>query len=445
MKVVIYVFVCFIFLEAKELFLPKHIYIYMHVKNPFYYQAIGEQFIAKEKEKFFEGSLDTQLKASYDNKNYPTTDGIYENVELWKPTENGIEFSLGYRRAEGVQEYNNIQTGQEGEIISSIKIPLFSVINDISKNKVDIQNAKLTTEQLEFEGKFNLLKLHFNITKIYYQLLLQRQISQTYKELLDKAKKTKKFISKRIEQGQIAEIAGIEVQKLIINREQQYLEAMNEFTLVKNIFLQYLGITETTFDKKYKIPLIKMKNKSLPTLKRAIGLAIEKRPDLKMIDTEMAKLSVRQEYNEFQKYPQLDMQFSGTYDPIFKEGYKVSFNFNFPLEQRRYSGMHESLQKENLMLQSKKIKSIREIETNIMNLYQKIKIKKQTISLSKQELSLAKRLEDVEVKKIYEGVSNLIFLNQREMGTLIAQQKVLRSYYDLKVYILEVDYFLGTL
>ena len=436
---------CVFFVNAQEVFLPKHIYTYMHEKNPFYYQAIGEQFIAKEKEQFFEGSLDTQLKASYENKNYPTTEGTYENVELWKPTENGIEFSLGYRRAAGVQEYNNIQTGQNGEIISSIKIPLFSVLNDISKNKIDIQNAKLTTEQLEFKGKFNLLKLHFNVTKIYYQLLLQGQIQQTYKELLDKAKKTEVFISKKIKQGQVAEIAGIEAQKLIINREQQYLQAKNDFRLVKNVFLQYLGISENIFDKRYKVPFLKMKNKSLPSLQRAIGIAIEKRPDLKMIDTEMAKLSIRQEYNDFQRYPQLDMQFSGTYDPIFKEGYKVSFNFNFPLEQRRYSGMNEALQKENLMIQSEKIKSMREIETNIMNLYQKIKTKKQTITLSKQELSLAKRLEEAEEKKIYEGVSNLIFLNQREMGTLMAQQKVLRSYYDLKVYVLEVDYFLGKL
>jgi len=330
-------------------------------------------------------------------------------------------------------------------MLSSIKIPLFSVLNDISKNKVDIQNAKLTTEQLEFKGKFNLLKLHFNVTKIYYQLLLQKQIEKTYKDLRDKAKKTKAFISKQVAEGELAQIATIEAEGLVIHREQQYLEAKNDFMLVKNVFLQYLGISETFFDGKYKIPLLKTKNKALLSLKSAMSLAVEKRPDLKMIDSEMEKLSLKQGYNDFTQYPKLDMQFSGAYDPINKEGYKVSINFNFPLEQRRYSGMHESLQKENLLLQSEKLKCIRELETNIMNLYQKIKTKKQTIGLSKQELSLAKRLEEVEGKKIHEGVSNLLFLNQREMGTLKVEQKVLRNYYDLKVYFLEVNYFLGTL
>ena len=445
MKIVLYAVLCFSFLGAKELFLPKHIYTYMHEKNPFYYQAIGEQFVAKEKEQFFEGSLDTQLRANYDNKKYPITEGRYENVELWKPLENGIEFAVGYRKAEGTQEYNNIVTGKDGEILSSIKIPLFSVLNDISQNKVDIQNAKLTTEQLEFKGKFNLLKLHFNVSKIYYQLLLQKQIEQSYKALLQKAKKTKVFISKKVKEGELAEIASIEAEGLVIHREQQYLEAQNDLKLVKNIFLQYLGISEGFFDKNYSIPLLGMKNKSLPSLKNAMIMAIDKRPDLKMIDTEIEKLLMKKEYNDFTKYPKLDMQFSGAYDPINKEGYKVSINFNFPLEQRRYGGMHEVLQKENLLLQSEKVKYIRELETSLMNLYQKIQTKKRTIGLSKKELSLAKRLEEVEEKKIHEGVSTLIFLNQREMGTLKVEQKVLRNYYDLKVYLLEVDYFLGRL
>lgn len=443
MKVVSLFFVCLFFLEGKEVFLPQHIHQYLNKKNPFYYQAIGEQYIAKGRELFSEGSLDTQLNASYDNKNYPTTSGTYEEVELLKPIENGIEFSVGYRKAEGLQEFNNIQTGQNGEIISSIKVPLLSVLYDISKNKVDIQSARLGTVQSEYQSKYNLLNLYFNITKIYYQVLLQNQLKDTQKRLLHKAKKTHSFIAKQVQAGQLPSVADIEIRQLILGREQQYIYEKNNFNMVQNIFLQYLGVEKKDFSKMYKLPMLGMKKNMLLDMNEAIRLAIENRPDLKVIDVELEKLALKKEYNNLEQYPKFDMKFSGVYDPINKEGYKVSLNFNFPLERRKYSGMDEVLQKKNLMIQNQKLKSIRELETSILNIYQKIKTKKMTIKLLKKELLLVKKLESVEIKKLHEGIGNLMFLNQREIVTLKVEQKLLKEYYELATYFLEVNYLLG--
>jgi len=445
MKILILLLVSIFLVNAKEVFIPKYIYKYLNEKNPFYYQEIGKQYIAKGRETFAKGSLDTQLNIYQDHKHYPTTTGAYQTVEIFKPIENGLEFSMAYRRAEGTQEFNNIKTGNNGEIISSMKVPLLEVLNDISKNKVNIKSAKLGTEQSEYQSKYNLLNLYFNITKIYYQMLLQKQLAQTQKELIHKAKKTHAFISKQVEVGELPTVANIEIEQLILNREQQYIYEKNNFDMLQNIFLQYLGIDKISFDKMYRLPILEMKKNELPILSEAINLAISNRPDLKIIDVELEKLALEKKYNDLGKYPKLDMKLSSVYDPIHKEGYKVSINLNFPFEQRKYSGTDEVLQKKDLMVQSKKLKFLRELETDILNLYQKIKTKKIGIKLLKNELLLVQKLEWVERRKLYEGLGTLMFLNQREIATLKVEQKLLKDYYELETYFLSLNYLLGKL
>lgn len=445
MKIFIAFMLCAGVLYAKELFLPKHIYQYLNHDNPFYYQAIGEQYIAKGKERMSKGVLDTQLNAQYDDKRYPLTTGVYEEVSLLKSFENGIEFSAGYRKAKGTQEYNNIKTGKDGEIISSIKIPLLSVLNDISKNRVTIQTAQINTLQSEHKAQLNLLKLYFNVSKIYYQILLQKALVSTQKELLLKANKTKSFILKQIKTGSLPTISKIEIEQIITQREQYKKYEENQLEIVINIFLQYLGMDKREFRKRFSLPSINVKTRRLPKVDTALEMTIHNRPDLKIIDSEIEKLALKKEYNELGKYPKFDVKFSGVHDSIDKEGYKVSLNFNFPLERSQYKGMDEVLQKENLMKKSERLKVARELKTNILNVYQKIKNKKEVMKLSKKELRLMHKLESIEVKKLYEGVGNLIFLNQREISTLKVEQKLLKDYYDFQVYYLEFKYLIGKL
>lgn len=445
MKILLGVLLAASILYPQKILLPKHIYQYLHKDNPFYYQAIGEQYVTKGREDFYKGALDTQINAKYDDKSYPKTSGTYKEVGFLKPLENGIELSMIYRQATGKQEYNNIITGEDGEYLSSIKIPLYSVLYNISKNKVDIQTARISTIEAGYKSDLNLLNLYFNITKIYYQLLLQKQLVHTQEALLDKAKKTRGFIEKQVEAGNLARVMQIEIEQMIIQREQKNIYARNDFKMIKNIFLQYLGIKIHTFNKRYRLPLLKIKNRSLPNPYRALHMAIKNRPDLKIIDFQIEKIALNKSYNDLQKYPKLDMKISGLYDPINQEGYKVSLNFHLPIGRRKYSGMNEVLQKQNLMKESQKLKAIKELETSILNVYQKIKTKKEAISLSKKELILVHKLESVEMKKIHEGIGNLIFLNQREIAVLKVEQKILKDYYDLESYFLEVDYLLGKL
>jgi len=167
------------------------------------------------------------------------------------------------------------------------------------------------------------------------------------------------------------------------------------------------------------------------------------RPELKRIDYEIKKLKLQQKYNHLLKYPKLDLKLYGAYDLKYKEGYKVSIDFNFPFERRRYKGQDEALRKQILLLHSLKHKLLREIATKIQNLLQEINLKQEVIKFSLEELGLVEKLEKVEKRKYKEGLSNLMLINQREIKTLQAKQKLLRYYYELKLLEVFLDYELG--
>ncbi|HIE34889.1 MAG TPA: TolC family protein [Campylobacterales bacterium] len=442
-RVVAIVTLFFVSLCAKEVFLRKHIFLYLNEKNPFYYNAIGKEAISQAKERFYEGAFDTQFSVKYDDKKYPVSKGEFKQIGLSKSVENGMEFSFAYRNAQGVQEYNNIKTSVDGEILSSIKIPILSAIKNISKNRVDLESAKLNTKKLHQNSRYNLLTLYLQISKAYYELLFQKDILQTEDELLKKAKMNFDFISKEVAVGRLPKIALLEIQSQIIDRQQRQLNAYNAFIQAKNIFLQYLGVSSSQFDNLYDLPHLPRKIVDTISFEDAKEIAIANRPELKRINYEIEKVKLQQEYNHLSKYPKLDLKLYGVYDLKYKEGYKVSIDFNFPFERRRYKGQDEALRKQILLLHSLKHKFLREVVTKIKNLLQKISVKKDAIKLSFEELKLVEKLEKVESRKYKEGMSHLMSINQREIKTIQTKQKLLRYHYELKLLEISLDYELG--
>ncbi len=430
-------------IQAKEVFYKKDILLYFNEKNPFYYNAVGKEYISKEEETFYQGAFDTQLNMKYDDKRYPVTEGEYQQVNLVKPLENGMELTFGYRNAQGVQEYNNIKTGPKGEMLTGIKVPLFSAIHNISKKQVDLKTSKLNTRRAAEGSRLNLLSLYLRMSAVYYQMLFQKAVLGAEEELLERAKKNYRFVAKQVETGNLAQIALMDIESQVIDRKERRLNALNAFRQVKNIFLQYLNIDETQFDNRYTLPLLPQNLPRTVSLMQAQRIAIENRPELKEIRVEMEKVHLKKEYNALAQYPNLDFNLQGVYDLEYQEGYKVSIDFSYPLERRRYKGREEALRKEILLLDSSKQKILNQTKTKIKNILEKIKIKKEAIMLLRRELSLVEQLTDMETKKYQQGSSHLMFVNQREMKTLHTKQKLYKAYYDLKIMGMELEYELG--
>lgn len=432
---------------SKTLFLQETIQKYLSDKNPYYYASIAKETISRENEKVYQSAFDTQFNIQYDNKRYPTTQGEYQQVDMTKIIGNGMEFSVAYRNAQGTQEYNNIKTGEEGELYTSIKIPVLSLLNNTSQNELDYKVAQLKTKELTQTSRKNILSLYFKSSKIYLKLLLYKSIYQTEQGLLDKAKLNYDFVSKEVKSGKLAQIALIDVKSQIINRKQRLLSSKNKYQNSKNTFLKYLNIQEKTFDTQYTLPSIKvekMSNKS--PYKEAHEIAIKNRPEFQRIDYQLDKLDLQSRYNDISKYPKFNMKLDRVYDLEYKENaYKIAMEFNSPLERSNYKGKNEAYKKEMALLKNTQLTIKNDIQTNIRNIIQQISLQKKNIKLADEEIDLVKQLERTERRRYQEGLGSLLFVNQREILTLQAKQKLLYYYFKLQFLHLQLKYERGTL
>ncbi|MDQ7069003.1 MAG: TolC family protein [Sulfurimonas sp.] len=434
-------------LFAKTLFTQETILEYLNENNPYYYATMAQERVAKESQRIYSAAFDTQLNLKYDKKEYPTTVGEYQQLDLTKSIGNGMEFSAAYRNAQDTQEYNNIKTGKDGELFTSIKIPILSLINNTSKNQLDFNVAKLQTKTLTQTSRKNLLALYLVSSKAYFELLLYKDIYKTEEALLQKAQQNYQFVLKEVQSGKLANIALMDVKSQIINRKQRLITAKNQYQSTKNNFLKYLNISEEKFNELYTLSSIK---KEL-LFEDELGLEIKEkillnRPEFQELEYKLDRVNLQSEYNSIRKYPKLDFKLYGVYDLAYeKEGYKISMEFNFPLERTDYSAKNETYKKEVILLKNSKETIKNDIRTNIRTIKQKLTLQKSNIELAKEEIELVGQLEIAEKRRYQEGMSSLLFINQREMLTLQAKQKLLRYHFTMQLLNLQLRYELGTL
>lgn len=428
---------------SKEIFTVDHMKHYLTKENPYIYTAVGQQYIDAARIQSAEGGFDTQLSVAYDQKEYPVSTGEFSDISLSKPTENGTEFIVGYRKAEGVQEYNNIKTGSEGELRLGVKVPVFSLLNDMNERKYTLDSAKINATRSAFESQNNLRNLYTHIVTSYYQLLYYSEVLKLEKRLLDKATKRNRFIEQRVSSGDLADVAILESKQQIINREQRVLTTKNRYTQALQIFLKYLNLPQKEFEMRYVLPALKTLKKEKTVFHNAISQALNRRPDLKALESQRTKLDLDTAYNSVSAYPKLNLFAYGVHDIQYGEGIKVGLQFDIPLERRSYKGKMIEIQKGMSQIEEEKNRLLLELKTALTNLMYALDIVNQNIELGKKETKIVESLEEAENKKYEVGSSDLFQVNQREIRTLEVKKKQLEYYLNALVIQQEIKKEMG--
>mgnify|MGYP005664119395 CR=1 FL=1 len=413
-------------LGAQEIFTKEHILKYFDLENPFVYTALGKKYIYKEREKYQLGNFDTNLALKYEKKEYPVSDGKLFATSIEKPIENGMEFSLAYRKAEGVQEFNNIKTGDDGEVLLGVKVPVFSMTHDISRRKLDLGSARLDTTRIDYQAKDNIRLLYFDTVAAYYKLLYFKENLQLVKELLHNARERENIIAKRVKAGSIATISTLEAKQQIINRKQQLLSIQNSYQNALENFAKYLNLSTDEFLRCYRLPSILDVKESYIETYPSIEQALENRPDLKVFYYDKKKLELQGEFTSISKYPNLNVGLYGVQDFENENGFKITLGMDFPIERRKYQGKSLEIIKSIKNIDKKKEKKIISIKTELNTINNSIKTLKDNINNANLEVGLVKELEDAENKKYNMGLSNLFMVNQREVYTLGVKKKFLK-------------------
>ncbi|GIT97418.1 TolC family protein [Sulfurovum sp. TSL1] len=439
----IYLCMCSYDAFSKEIFTVEHMKHYLTEENPYIYTAVGQQYIDAARIGSAQGGFDTKLSVAYDKKEYPISTGEFSDISLSKPTENGTEFIVGYRKAEGVQEYNNIKTGSEGELRLGVKVPVFSVLNDMNERKYTLDSARINATRSAFESQNNLRNLYTHIVTSYYQLLYYSEVLKLEKSLLHKATKRNRFIEKRVRTGDLSDIAILESKQQIINREQRVLRTKNSYTQALQTFLKYLNLSKKEFDLRYVLPPLKMLKKEKIIFHNVISQALKQRPDLKALESQQSKLDLDTAYNSVSAYPELNLFAYGVHDIHYGEGIKVGLQFDIPLERRSYKGKMIEIQKGMNQLEEEKNRLLLDLKTNLSNLMYALDIVNQNIELGDKETKIVESLEEAENKKYEVGSSDLFQINQREIRTLEVKKKQLEYHLNALVIQQEIKKEMG--
>ena len=413
---------------SKEIFTVEYIERYLTEKNPYIYSAIGQQYIDTARIQTAQGDLDTRLYGAYDKKEYPVSTGEFSDIFLSKPTESGTEFIAGYRKAEGIQEYNNIKTGNEGEFRVGVKVPVFSLLNEMSERKYKIDSAKINATKSTFYAQNNLRNLYAQIMLSYYELLYYHELVKLEKGLYAKAKKRNTFIEQKVKLGDLAPIELLESDQQIISREQRVIRTKRSYTQALQTFLKYMNIRQKEFDRKYALPTLKMLKKEKIIFENAMRKAIESRQDLKALEYQKTKLDLDTAYNNLEKYPKLNLFAYGVHDIEYGDGVKVGLQFEMPLERRKYQGKRAEIKRSVIQLEEEKNRLILELKANLSNLIYSLDAINQNIELGRKETKIVESLENMENKKYEVGSSDLFQVNQREILTLEVKRKQLEYY-----------------
>jgi outer membrane protein TolC len=424
----IYIFLFSQYASCKEIFTVEHIKHYLTEKNPYIYGAVGQQYIDTARIQTAQGGFDTRLYAEYDKKDYPVSTGEFSDIFLSKPIENGTELIAGYRKAEGIQEYNNIKTGSEGELRIGVKVPVFSLFNEMNERKYNLDSAQINATKSTFESENNLRNLYAHIVVSYYQLLYYNELVNLEKRLFQKAKKRNDFIKKRVHSGDLSDIALLESKQQMISREQRVLRTKSSYIQALQIFLKYMNIPQKEFDLKYELPSLKRLKKEKIILQNMINKALKSRPDLKALEYKKTKLDLDSAYNTLSKYPKLNLFAYGVHDIKYGDGIKVGLQFDIPLERRKYKGKKIEIKKTITQLEEEKNRLLLELKTNLSNLMYSLNIIKQNIDLGYKETKIVESLEEIENKKYEVGSSDLFQVNQREIRTLEVKRRQLEYY-----------------
>jgi len=413
-------------LHATEEFTLVSMKKYLTKENPYVYSALANKYITQEKLTYVQGAYDTKIVAKYDEKDYPYTDGSYYGASLVKPTESGIDFSAGYRYAEGTQEYNNIKTGKNGEFIAGAKIPLISLLNQIDERRLKLGLTQMNLINSEYEYKEAMRSFYFRVMSEYYTLLYNKSLLQISKDMLQKIEKREEFLKANVEKGNLAEIALLEAKQQVIHLKQEYIATQRAYENIFIEFLKYLNISKEKFDALYHLPLLPEVNQESFNLEEALTQAMKCRGDFKILSTEIEKLLLQNKSNERKKYPVVDLGLYGVYDANEQSGFKVALNMSFPIEQNEYDGKNAEIKESIKLINTKR--DIRELElkADLQSIINSLNTVSKNIQNAKEESQLLAALESAERRKYELGSSTLFLLNQREMLTMQTQKKVLQ-------------------
>lgn len=397
------------------------------------------------------GQFDPSLEATMRSQPAGGYINNYGDTQLTVPTlYNGVKLFAGYRNGEGnwPTYYQNYLTNSGGEYRAGLSLPL---LRDrlIDKERANLLSSGQLILMKQQDAEAVKIKIYQEAIKAYWQWVEAGLQLKTFKQLLDIAQQRQHAIEQQAEQGDLAKLAISENLQQIIQREQLLNQSQMIFEQASINLSLYLRDTRGN-------PLVPKKN-ALPTLPEPTNtndlaqISLKEHPGLKKLThyAKVMKLKREQARNEF--LPQLDataytfkQNGTGGYPLLIPQAAMVGLSFKFPLFQRQAKGNLIQAESDLRQVRVEKKFLYEQLNNEFSSMLIGIMRSKRQVSLLKKELSLAKKVQQGETKKFYEGDSTLFLVNQREQTTTQVQINALHAQIQLEELMASAHYFAST-
>jgi outer membrane protein TolC len=354
------------------------------------------------------------------------------DFEVEYQTRAGIKLFAGSRFNYGGVKSPLSATGNGGEHYFGIKVPLlrnFRINEKAAAERQAVWGEPLADEQVNLTR----LDLQLQAAVSYWEWVAARQKLEVARNLLDLAKVRAAAVQERVNAGDLPPIDAIEARQEIQRRLGGMTKAerdMQKAAFKLSLYLWDANGQPATAPVAANAPI----NLPRPTIysdARAIEaqrLALERRPELKLITLNQDISQVDLDLGRNQRRPAIDLGFSPGRDIGFGgigNTLKAELTISLPLRQRTADGKIQAAQAKLQKLDWELLNQRQTITVEVNDAFNAINTTYERFLAAEQEVQLARQLEDGERTRFNLGDSTLFLVNQRERATAEAEIKLI--------------------
>lgn len=389
------------------------------------------------------GSFDLNFNSELNNRVEGYYDGDDFDIVLEKPLQFlNSKVYMGYRRSKNrfpVYE-GKTDTLDQGESRIGLQLSLWRN-RDIDPKRLKLRNSRLQLDQTkqEFIEKENdILK---KASKAYWNWHAKGHIYRINVDLLAIMEKLQKAVSAKIKQGELARIYETENLQYIMKRRSDVLNSKQEFkeaALLLSLFLRdNKGLPLVVTEKVLPVETEMEANFQLKTFKVDLKRVININPKLKNLELKTAEAQNDILNAENALAPRFDLkmevskdQGNGS-DTLQGEEQKVMLQLDIPIERNLGNGLVNQNKVKRKILKRQRQFEEDNLSVKLRKIYTRFNTFKEVIENTQKEVEFAKKLQIAERQKFTQGTSDFFLVNLRDQNLASAQEKLVKSWFNL--------------
>ncbi len=361
---------------------------------------------------------------------------IRQATPIW-----GVSAYAGYRLGLGSYAVykGEMQTLSGGELRAGINVPLWRD-GPIDRRRAKIRETEIKVGAAYAQQSADQLAVERDATKAYWSWVAAGGALRVARELLSIAEVRAASLVEQVEAGSVPPLMVTDNRRLVLDRGAKAVAAERTFraaTLSLSLFLRDADL-QPIRPSEARLPpgLPAVGSRSLGTVRDAILLALERRPDARVLDAarETAALQIQLAGN--QRAPAVDLQAFVAKDfgvgpaELAPTELGLGFTVELALPLRQARGEYRAARARAGRVDAKR-RSLRDrIEAEVRDAFVAVEAAEQRVYLAQEQLDVARTLADAERDLLRQGSSDLLAVNLRELAVADAATSEIRALAD---------------